>query len=74
MPIALLYGADEKARGVVSVKDLDAGRRASAKVKGRDEWRESRPGQREVLRSELVGKLRELIAEIEKEAGGAKAT
>ena len=74
VPIALLYGGDEKARGVVSVKDLDAGRRASADMKDRDEWRESRPGQREIPRSELVGKLRELIAEIEIGAGSTKAT
>jgi histidyl-tRNA synthetase len=64
VPLALLYGSDEKERGVVTVKDLDAGRALSAQVEDREEWIEQRPGQREIRRSDLVAEIRQLLAEI----------
>ena len=65
IPIALLYGGDEKARGVVTLKDMDAGRQRSGELKGRDEWRQERPGQIEVPRAGLADEVRRLIARIQ---------
>jgi histidyl-tRNA synthetase len=70
VPLVLLYGEDEKARGVVTVKDMEAGREASETVEKREEWIEERPGQQEIPRSELVPRLRALLARI-RSGGGA---
>lgn len=64
VPLALLYGSDEKERGVVTVKDLDVGRRKSAQVESREDWIEERPGQREIRRAELVPSIQALLEEI----------
>ena len=65
IPLAVLYGSQEKAQGLVQIKDLDAGRRKSEQVETREEWIEERPGQHEVPRGELVARLRALLARIE---------
>ena len=70
IPIALLYGADEKARGAVTLKDMEAGRQRSEEVKGREQWRQERPGQVEVPRADLVTGVRTLIASIEESDNG----
>jgi histidyl-tRNA synthetase len=67
LPLALLYGSQEKEQGIVQIKDLDAGRRKSQQIESREEWIEERPGQREVPRGELVATLRELLGQIEGE-------
>lgn len=64
IPLALLLGSDEKARGVVTLKDLEAGREKSAEVEKREDWIQARPGQREVPREGLAETIRELLAEI----------
>jgi histidyl-tRNA synthetase len=64
VPLALLYGPDEKARGVVAVKDLAAGRERSQEIEGREQWVQERPGQRDVPREGLVPALRELLEQI----------
>jgi histidyl-tRNA synthetase len=65
IPIALVYGGDEKTRGVVALKDMAAGRQKSKDVADRESWRQTRPGQREVPRADLVSAVRELLAQIE---------
>lgn len=65
IPIALVYGGDEKARGVVALKDMAAGRQKSKEVADREAWRQTRPGQREVPRAELVASVRALLRQIE---------
>lgn len=66
IPISVLYGSDEKARGVVTLKDMDVGRRKARALAAREEWLAERPGQREVPRRELVAAVRELLAEIDR--------
>ncbi len=61
VPLALIVGSDEQERGVVTLKDLEAGRVRAAQIEGRDEWLEKRPGQREVVRADLVPLLQELL-------------
>ncbi len=60
IPLVLIYGSDEKARGVVNLKDLEAGAKGAAELsKNRDQWRQLRPGQFEVARTELVRAVRD---------------
>ena len=51
-PLAIIEGADEKARGVVQVKDLVLGARIAAEA-SLEEWK-SQPAQSEVPRDQLV--------------------
>jgi histidyl-tRNA synthetase len=65
IPIALLYGSDEKTAERVTLKDMGAGRAKAEKIEGREEWLEKRPGQREAPRAELVSTVRAMLAAIE---------
>ncbi|HEX3557329.1 MAG TPA: histidine--tRNA ligase [Thermoanaerobaculia bacterium] len=65
VPIALLYGSNEKERGVVTLKDMDVGRRRAEALANRQEWLEERPGQREVPRAGLVAAVRDMLKDIE---------
>ncbi len=65
VPIAILYGSNEKEKGIVTIKDMDAGRQRAQALADRREWLEERPGQREVPRTELVATVREMLSQIE---------
>jgi histidyl-tRNA synthetase len=67
VPITLLYGGNEKERGVVTLKDMGAGRAKSEKIEDRQEWIEKRPGQREAKRADLVATVREMLAAIDED-------
>jgi histidyl-tRNA synthetase len=69
VPIAVLYGSNEKEKGVVTLKDMDVGRRRAAALADRKEWLEERPGQREVARGELVAAVKAMLVEIQ---GGSR--
>ncbi|MGR3802445.1 histidine--tRNA ligase [Marinibacterium profundimaris] len=58
-PAAVIEGADEKARGVVQVKDLILGKQIAENAT-LEEWKE-RPSQVEVPRSELVATIRKIL-------------
>ncbi|WP_323781598.1 histidine--tRNA ligase, partial [Leisingera sp.] len=58
-PVAVIEGGDEKASGVVQIKDLILGARI-AESATLEEWKE-RPSQFEVPRTELVAKVREIL-------------
>lgn len=65
VPIAVLYGSNEKEKGIVTIKDMEVGRRRAEALANRQEWLEERPGQREVPRSGLVDTIREMLGSIE---------
>ena len=65
IPIALLYGTDERAKATVTAKDMEAGRARSEELTDRDEWRRERPGQIEIPRDELVDGVKRLLKKIE---------
>jgi histidyl-tRNA synthetase len=65
VPIAILYGSNEKEKGIVTLKDMEVGRRRAEALANRQEWLEERPGQREVPRSGLVSAVREMLGQIE---------
>ena len=73
IPVALILGEDEKAQGIVQIKDMDAGRRSSEDIEDRDEWLERRPGQREMRRETLVEDLKALLETIDADARGVTA-
>ncbi|MEO1474585.1 MAG: His/Gly/Thr/Pro-type tRNA ligase C-terminal domain-containing protein, partial [Pseudomonadota bacterium] len=47
-PLVVLYGADEKAAGIVNIKDLREGAEQAKTITDNETWREERPGQFEV--------------------------
>ncbi|MEM9438037.1 MAG: histidine--tRNA ligase [Pseudomonadota bacterium] len=59
-PIAVIEGGDEKAKGVVQLKDLIAGAEI-AKEASLEEWK-ARPSQIEVPRADLVAEVRKMLA------------
>jgi histidyl-tRNA synthetase len=61
-PCVVIQGGDERAKGVVQVKDLVEGARMAEKITDNAEWREGRPAQVEVAESELVATVRGIIA------------
>ena len=63
-PAVVIIGEDERAKGVVQVKDLAVGAEKAKSVADNTEWRESRPGQFEVSRDELVARLREIVGAV----------
>lgn len=61
-PIAIIQGSDERARGVLQVKDMIEGRKQAAAIESNEEWRESRPGQFEIAQGDLVAEVKKLLA------------
>ena len=60
IPVVLILGSEEKAKGTVTLKDLEAGAKGAAQMsKNRDQWRQLRPGQFEVARPDLVRAARD---------------
>lgn len=59
-PVAVIQGGDEKTKDVVQIKDLILGAQIAANAT-LEEWKE-RPSQYEVARSDLVAKVREILA------------
>ncbi|WP_417725616.1 histidine--tRNA ligase [Salipiger sp.] len=58
-PVAVIEGGEEKARGVVQIKDLILGAQIAENA-SLEEWKE-RPSQYEVARGDLVAKVREIL-------------
>ena len=58
-PVAVIQGEDERARGVVQVKDLILGARI-AETATLEEWKDQ-PAQVECARGELVATVRRLL-------------
>jgi histidyl-tRNA synthetase len=60
--LAVIEGADERAAGKVTLKDLKRGAELSKSIESRAEWLGERQAQVTVERSELVAKVREMLA------------
>ncbi|MDQ2091702.1 histidine--tRNA ligase [Marimonas arenosa] len=58
-PVAVIEGGDEKAKGVVQIKDLILGAKIAENAT-HEEWKE-RPSQFEVSRDQLVAKVQEIL-------------
>jgi len=66
IPIALLYGSNEKAQGIVTLKDMAIGREKAQHVGDREEWLAARPGQTTAPRADVVSAVRQLLDAIDK--------
>ncbi len=63
VPILVVYGSDEHARGIVQLKDMFAGKARAGEVADRGAWKKERPGQVEAPRAELVARVRQMLAD-----------
>ncbi len=61
-PVAIIQGGDERADGVVQIKDLIEGKRLSGEIEDNASWREARVAQETVKEADLVAKVREILA------------
>jgi histidyl-tRNA synthetase len=60
-PIAVIEGGDERAQGVVTLKDLALGARLAAEIETHEEWK-AQPAQITVPRADLVIEVRRMLA------------
>lgn len=60
--LAVIEGADERAAGQVTLKDLNRGAELSKSIESRAKWLGERQAQVTVKREELVAKVREMLA------------
>jgi len=65
IPLAILVGSNEKAKGEVTVKNMAAGRAKAKALNDRSSWLAERPGQVTIQREQLVEGIRNLLLEIE---------
>ena len=61
-PVAIIQGGDERAQGVVQIKDLIEGKRLAGEIEDNASWREARVAQIVVPEAELVEKVKEILA------------
>jgi histidyl-tRNA synthetase len=61
-PAVIIEGTDERARGVVQIKDLIVGKEAAKAITDNAEWKAERPGQFECADAEIVEKISALPA------------
>ncbi len=61
-PCVIIQGADERARGTIQIKDLIEGAKIAASIADREEYQAVRPAQEEVPVSDMVAKVREILA------------
>ncbi|MGC1586430.1 MAG: HisS family protein, partial [Rhodomicrobium sp.] len=61
-PCVIIQGEDERAQGLVTIKDLFEGARLSEEIEDRSEWREGRPAQFSVPENEMVTAVQNLLA------------
>src|SRR5438067_232515 len=63
IPLAILYGTNEKQQGIVTVKNMAVGRAKAGQLGDRGAWIAQRPGQTTIPRGSLVTGIRALLAE-----------
>ncbi len=66
IPLAILYGTNEKQQGIVTIKDMAVGREKAKNVGDRSEWLAARSGQVSAPRAELVATVKRLLDELDR--------
>lgn len=61
IPIVVICGGDEKARGTVTLKNMQKGKESAAQISDRSQWVSERPGQVEVPRGDLIEAVRAIL-------------
>jgi histidyl-tRNA synthetase len=62
-PAVVIVGENERAKGIVTIKDLAVGAQAAKGVMDNEAWRSERPGQFEAPRSELVARIKRIVGQ-----------
>jgi len=65
IPLAILYGSNEKQQGAVTIKNMAVGRAKAGELGDRNAWLAARPGQLSAPRADLVATVKRLLQEIE---------
>ena len=60
--LVVIEGEDERAQGVVTLKDLQLGAEKSAEIEDNAEWRASEHAQKQVKRADLVAEIQNIIS------------
>lgn len=60
--LVVIEGEDERAAGVVTLKDLHLGAEKSAEIEDNAEWRASEHAQKQVKRADLVAEIQKVIS------------
>ncbi|MDZ4869895.1 MAG: histidine--tRNA ligase [Alphaproteobacteria bacterium] len=61
-PVAVIEGSDERAKGVVTLKDLELGAERAKDIKDRDAWAKGADAQVTIPRENLVAEVKKIIA------------
>jgi histidyl-tRNA synthetase len=67
-PAVVIVGGNEREKGVVTIKDLNAGAAAAKGMSDNEAWRTERPGQFECPRGDMVARIRQIVGQ---NVGGA---
>ena len=59
--LVIIEGEDERAQGVVTLKDLQLGAEKSAEIEDNAEWRASEHAQKQVAKADLAAKIQEIL-------------
>ena len=62
-PAVVIVGENERAKGIVTIKDLAAGAEAAKGMTDNEAWRSERPGQFECPRADLVERIRRIVGQ-----------
>lgn len=68
IPLVVIVGSNERERGIVTIKDMDAGRKKMEAISDRQQVLAVRPGQVEAPRSEFVATVQKMLGAIEAES------
>ena len=60
--LVVIEGEDERAAGVVTLKDLQLGAEKSAEIEDNAEWRASEHAQQQVKKADLAAKIQEILS------------
>ena len=62
-PAVVIVGSNERAGGIVTIKDLKAGAAAAKGMTDNEAWRNERPGQFECPRSDMVARIKAIAGQ-----------
>ncbi len=63
IPFVVIIGSNELENKVVTIKEMAVGKQKGSDIKKHDDWKESRFGQQEIPRSEMVQTLKRILAD-----------
>jgi histidyl-tRNA synthetase len=61
-PVAVIEGSDERAKGVITLKDLALGAEQAKEIKDRAQWAKGAEAQVTVPRADLVATVKKIMA------------